>query len=190
MVAVDDGDAAALAELDDACRRAGVAWLRTAAGERTVEVGPLFDARHTGCYACFAAERPGPAGVPSPARAAAWAALIGTEIVHLLSRVGVTSSMSGAVVFDLGDWTQSMVGAYRRPGCLLCLPTRAPSGRPGPGVRVRAVGGVPAARMAQPQGPSGALPVERTRPFSGTTRSTRARRASHSTAGGREPRPA
>ncbi|GID91977.1 nitroreductase family protein [Amorphoplanes digitatis] len=130
VVAVDDGDAAALAELDDACRRAGVAWLRTAAGERTVEVGPLFDARHTGCYACFAAERPGPAGVPSPARAAAWAALIGTEIVHLLSRVGVTSSMSGAVVFDLGDWTQSMVGAYRRPGCLLCLPTRAPADGP------------------------------------------------------------
>jgi SagB-type dehydrogenase family enzyme len=135
VVAVDDGDSAdALAELDEACRRAGIGWLRTAAGERTVEVGPLFDARHTCCYGCFSGGRSGPVGVPSPERAAVWAALTATEVVHLLSRVGLTPALSGATVFDLADWGQSSVGAYRRPGCPRCLPTGLPAQAHGPAV--------------------------------------------------------
>jgi SagB-type dehydrogenase family enzyme len=127
LVAVDDGDTEALAELDEACRRAGIAWLRVASGESTVEVGPLFDARHTCCYRCFAEGRPAPAGEPTPARVAAWAALTATEVVHLLSRVGLTPSVSGCAVFDLDDWTQSAVGAYARPGCPRCVPTDGPA---------------------------------------------------------------
>ena len=127
VVAVDDGDADELAELDEACRRAGISWLRIAAGERTVEVGPLFNARHTCCYGCFAEGRSGPAGAPSPVRVATWAALTATEVVHLLSRVGLTPALSGCTVFDLADWTQSTVGAYRRPGCPRCLPTDLPA---------------------------------------------------------------
>ncbi|HEY0531944.1 MAG TPA: nitroreductase family protein [Actinoplanes sp.] len=127
VVAVDDGNAEALAELDEACRRAGIAWLRTASGEHTVEVGPLFDARHTCCYRCFAEGRPGPQGEPSPARVSAWAALTATEVVHLLSRVGLTPALSGCTVFDLADWTQSAVGAYARPGCPRCVPTDGPA---------------------------------------------------------------
>jgi SagB-type dehydrogenase family enzyme len=127
VVGVDDGDAEALARLDEACRRAGIAWLRTASGARTVEVGPLFDARHTGCYRCFAEGRPGPAGEPSAARLSAWAALAATEIVHLLSRVGLTVTLSGCTVFDLDEWTQSLAGAYGRPGCARCVPTRMPA---------------------------------------------------------------
>jgi len=130
VVAVDDGDAEAMAELDEACRRAGVAWLRTAAGERSVEVGPLFDARHTCCYRCFAEGRSGPAGRPSATRVATWAALTATEVVHLLSRVGLTTSVSGCTVFDLADWTQSSAGAYRRPGCPRCLPMPAQADGP------------------------------------------------------------
>ncbi|MEU8665120.1 hypothetical protein, partial [Actinoplanes philippinensis] len=127
LVAVDDGNAAAMAAVDQACRRSGISWLRTAAGERTAEIGPLFNARYTSCHECFAGHRPHPDGTPSPARAAIWAALTATEIVHLLSRVGSTPSTSGCTVFDLDDWTQSAVGAYRRPGCPQCLPTRAPA---------------------------------------------------------------
>ncbi|MEU7905433.1 SagB/ThcOx family dehydrogenase [Actinoplanes sp. NPDC049118] len=132
VVAVDDGDARALAELDESCRRAGVSWLRTAAGERTVEVGPLFNARHTCCHGCFSAGRSVPAGVPSPLRVATWAALTATEVVHLLSRVGVTPALSGGTVYDLDAWTQSTVGAYRRPGCPRCLPTGLPAQADGP----------------------------------------------------------
>ncbi|WP_067697111.1 hypothetical protein [Actinoplanes awajinensis] len=124
VVAVDDGDAAAMARVDEACRRAGIGWLRTAAGERTAEVGPLFDARYTGCYDCFAG--PFDRGEPSPARVAAWAALITTEIVHLLSRVGQTPSLTGCAVYDLVDWTQSTRSAYRLPGCPVCLPSELP----------------------------------------------------------------
>jgi len=135
VVAVDDGDSAeALAELDENCRRAGVSWLRTAAGERTVEVGPLFNAQHTCCHGCFSEGRAGPAGAPSPARVSTWAALIATEVVHLLSRVGLTPAVSGCTVFDLADWTQSAVGAYRRPGCPRCLPTDLPAPADGPAV--------------------------------------------------------
>ncbi|GIF12923.1 SagB family peptide dehydrogenase [Actinoplanes teichomyceticus] len=130
LVAVDDGNAAAMVAVDRACRRAGISWLRTAAGPRTAEIGPLFNARYTCCYECFAGSGAGPGGVPSRACAAIWAALTATEIVHLLSRVGSTPSTSGCTVFDLADWTQRAVGAYRRPGCPQCLPTRAPA-RPG-----------------------------------------------------------
>ncbi|GAA2850432.1 hypothetical protein Acy02nite_33690 [Actinoplanes cyaneus] len=122
LVAVDDGDAAAMAKVDAACREAGVSWLRTAAGANTAEVGPLFDARYTCCHDCFARNRSGPAGVPSPARAAAWVALAVTETVHLLSRVGQTPSMQVCTVYDLNEWSQLAVGAFRRPGCPVCLP--------------------------------------------------------------------
>lgn len=134
LVVVDDGDAAALEAVDQACRRSGSSWLRTAAGPRTAEVGPLFNARYTCCHECFAASGARPGGAPSPARAAIWAALTATEVVHLLSRVGSTPSTSGCTVFDLADWTQSQVGAYRRPGCPRCLPVRAPArpDRPAP----------------------------------------------------------
>ncbi|MCU7727309.1 hypothetical protein ODJ79_26565 [Actinoplanes sp. KI2] len=127
VIAVDDGDAGAMAAVDRACAEAGTGWLRTAVGSRTVEVGPLFDARYTCCYECFAGGVPGPAGVPSPARLATWAALTTTEAVHLLSRVGQSAATSGCTVFDLADWTQSSIGAYRRPGCPRCLPTAAPA---------------------------------------------------------------
>jgi SagB-type dehydrogenase family enzyme len=127
VIAVDDGNAEALAELDSACARAGISWLRTAIGDRTVELGPLFDARHTCCYRCFAADRSRPAGAPTPARVATWAALVTTEAVHLLSRVGTTRVTSGCTVVDLADWTQARVGAYRQPGCPRCLPTEAPA---------------------------------------------------------------
>ncbi|GLW30281.1 hypothetical protein [Actinoplanes regularis] len=137
LVAVDDGDAAAMARVDEACRRAGIGWLRTAAGERTAEIGPLFDARYTGCYDCFAKARSAPAGVPSPARTATWAALAATEVVHLLSRVGQVPSMSACTSFDLEEWTQSVSGAYRRPGCPTCLPTGAPSAVDGPALAHR-----------------------------------------------------
>lgn len=123
VVAVDDGDAAAMAKVDEACRQAGVGWLRTAAGADTAEVGPLFDARYTGCHDCFSRNRTGPSGEPSKARAAAWAALAATETVHLLSRVGTTPSMQVCTVFDLNEWSQLAVGVYRRPGCPTCLPT-------------------------------------------------------------------
>jgi SagB-type dehydrogenase family enzyme len=118
VVAVDNGDTEAMAELDEACRRAGIAWLRTASGENTVEIGPMFDARHTCCYRCFAEGRPAPAGEPSPA----WAALTATEVVHLLSRAGQTPSTAGCLVFDLERWTQTSDGAYARPGCPRCVP--------------------------------------------------------------------
>lgn len=132
VIGVDDGDAEALTELDDACRRAGISWLRVAAGERTVEVGPLFNARQSCCYGCFAEGRSGPSGVPSPARVAILAALGATEAVHLLSRVGVTPALSGCTVFDLAEWTQSTIGAFRRPGCPRCLPTGLPVQAGGP----------------------------------------------------------
>ncbi|MEU4216693.1 nitroreductase family protein [Actinoplanes sp. NPDC026623] len=135
VVAVDDGNSAeALAELDEICRRAGISWLRTAAGERTVEVGPLFNARHTCCHGCFAEGWSGPSGTPSPLRVSTWAALVATEVVHLLSRVGLTPALSGSTVFDLTDWTQSTAGAYRRPGCPRCLPTGLPAQADGPAV--------------------------------------------------------
>lgn len=118
VVAVDNGDVEAMAALDEACRRAGIAWLRTAAGGHTVEVGPMFDARHTCCYRCFAEGRPTPSGEPSPA----WAALAATEVVHLLARVGQTPSTTGCLVFDLERWTQVPDGAYARPGCPRCVP--------------------------------------------------------------------
>jgi SagB-type dehydrogenase family enzyme len=127
VIAVDDGDADAMAAVDRACAEAGTSWLRTAVGSRTVEVGPLFDARYTCCYECFAGDVPAPAGVPSTARLATWAALTTTEAVHLLSRVGQSSAIAGCTVFDLADWTQTSIGAYRRPGCPRCLPTEAPA---------------------------------------------------------------
>jgi SagB-type dehydrogenase family enzyme len=65
--------------------------------------------------------------VPSPARVATWAALAATEVVHLLSRVGLPSSFSGCTIFDLVGWTQSSIGAYRRPGCPRCLPSGIPA---------------------------------------------------------------
>jgi SagB-type dehydrogenase family enzyme len=127
VVGVDDGNVEALAELDDAGRRAGIAWLRTASGARTAEVGPLFDARHTCCYRCFAEGRTGPSGEPSASRLSAWAGLAATEIVHLLSRVGTTAALSGCAVFDLDEWTQSFAGAYSRPGCARCVPSEMPA---------------------------------------------------------------
>lgn len=123
VIGVDDGDHDALTELDETCRRAGTAWLRTASGTHTVEVGPLFDARHTCCYRCFAEGRPGPQGEPPASGLSAWAALAATEVVHLLSRVGVTPALSGCAVFDLARWTQWIDGAYRRPGCPRCVPS-------------------------------------------------------------------
>jgi SagB-type dehydrogenase family enzyme len=54
--------------------------------------------------------------------------------VHLISRVGQTPAVSGCTVFDLANWTQSTVGAYRRPGCPRCLPTDSPAGADGPAV--------------------------------------------------------
>lgn len=135
VVAVDDGDSAEeLAELGESCRRAGISWLRTAAGERTVEVGPLFNARHTCCHGCFSEGRTGPDGTPSAPRVSVWAALVATEVVHLLSRVGLTPALSGCSVYDLTDWAQSAVGAYRRPGCPRCLPTESPAPADGPAV--------------------------------------------------------
>ncbi|GIF05516.1 hypothetical protein [Actinoplanes siamensis] len=132
VVAVDDGDAAAMAEVDEACRKAGISWLRAAAGADTAEIGPLFDARYTCCHDCFSRNRATPAGVPSPVRAAIWAALVATEVVHLLSRVGQVPSMSVCTVLDLAGWAQRAVAAYRRPGCPVCLPAdpRAELDRP------------------------------------------------------------
>ncbi|BCY08345.1 hypothetical protein L3i22_034330 [Actinoplanes sp. L3-i22] len=132
LVAVDNGDAAAMAEVDAACRAAGTGWLRTAAGTDTAEIGPLFDARYTCCHDCFSRCRPELSGEPTPARAAMWAALAATEVVHLLSRVGQVASMQVCTVYDLAGWSQRAVGAYRRPGCPNCLPTdpRAESDTP------------------------------------------------------------
>ncbi|AEV84087.1 Putative nitroreductase [Actinoplanes sp. SE50] len=124
VVAVDDGN---LAGIDEACRRAGVGWLRTAAGASTAEIGPMFDAGHTSCLRCFAEGRTAPAGEPSPARAAIWAALTATEVVHLLSRVGLAPSTAGCTAYDLDDWSQTSTGAYRRPGCPRCLPGTEPA---------------------------------------------------------------
>jgi SagB-type dehydrogenase family enzyme len=131
VVAVSNGDTEALAELDEVCGKAGINWLHTAVGERTIEVGPLFNARHTCCYRCFAEGRSEPAGEPSAVRVASWAGLTATEVVHLLSRVGQTPAVSGSMMFELVDWTQWMVGAYRRPGCPRCLPTEGPAGADG-----------------------------------------------------------
>ncbi|MFC7479476.1 hypothetical protein ACFQX7_04655 [Luedemannella flava] len=157
VVAVDDGDAGALADLDLACARVGASWLRTAVGDRTVELGPMFNARYTCCYGCFAADGPRSTGRPSPDRVAAWAALATTEVVHLLSRVGT------ARVRRLHRGRPRGLDAvdHRRvpPAGLPSVPARRRGGATRPGPPVRAGGGVRAARVAQPQGPPDALPA-------------------------------
>ncbi|WP_436535063.1 nitroreductase family protein [Actinoplanes sp. HUAS TT8] len=122
VVAVDDGNTTALTEVEEACRKAGIGWLRTAVGADRAEIGPLFDARYSCCYDCFARNRTAPAGEPSAVRAAIWAALAATETVHLLARVGEVPSMQVCTVYDLGEWSRQVIGAYRRPGCPTCLP--------------------------------------------------------------------
>jgi SagB-type dehydrogenase family enzyme len=123
VVAVGEPDGIDPADVAAACERRGLRWLCSAGVDGEIEIGPLFDPVNSACFDCFRAGRPAPTGPAiGPARAAVWAGLLATEVIHVLTRTGLLQSASGCTVTDVETWGQRILGVYRRPGCPRCCP--------------------------------------------------------------------
>lgn len=123
-------DTAQLTALDAQCARLGVAWLRVAVQPEaaTAELGPYFERSETACYQCF---RQVEGAVPSSVRVTRaeaelqtkfWAAMLVTEVLYFLSRIGPLATGLQVKRYDLSNWSVQSLRYPRLPGCLNCRP--------------------------------------------------------------------
>jgi SagB-type dehydrogenase family enzyme len=117
-----------LRDLDDACARTGVPWVRFRVLPTGLELGPRFDRRCTACYQCFACRdtEPDVQGEPAASQQQ-WAAVAAQELFFHVSRVGAAASSRAAsyAKIDFAQWTTRRLPFMRRIGCDVCCPTDA-----------------------------------------------------------------
>ena len=129
LTSAGEDDDRRLESLDEWAASRGVPWLHSAITGGTVLVGPYFDRRHSACFTCFRRARAVAASDqhPSHRRMRMWAALVATEVVYLLGRVGHLISTSGWSELDPQSWSQRTLSLPRLPGCPTCLPMEEPA---------------------------------------------------------------
>ncbi len=110
--------------LDRRSAEAGATWLRLHHRNGILEMGPLFDRRHTPCFACFLAAR----GTGDREDVAAdgdifddlaWAMAAG-EVFNQRARIGTSLASTALATIDLRRWTARQESFARRPECERC----------------------------------------------------------------------
>jgi len=118
-------------EIDHWARDQQVPWLRAVLdrGRSRADIGPFFHPSESPCYRCFArvhlsgdskVERPSP--VRPIGELATFIALLGTELVCRIGRVGDSIGDHSWRRFDLGDVRSTELRFAALPGCARCWP--------------------------------------------------------------------
>jgi hypothetical protein len=124
MLAVLDDPVPGAGELERRCRQHRVPLLRFARPGNQLEIGPLFHADYTACYACFAAgyremARPDGAGAVD-GQQNLHAALVTSEILATLVRLTTPGCFRCLVTVSLPELTRQTLAVVPEPGCPEC----------------------------------------------------------------------
>jgi bacteriocin biosynthesis cyclodehydratase domain-containing protein len=122
-----------LNRLDDQCAALGVRWLRAKLDvERlTAELGPYFERGETACYRCFrngdfqardveSRRQRARSREPDELMRRAWADIVASEAIYLLSRIGPIVTRGTVVPYDLQTWEAQRLPVCRLAGCAPC----------------------------------------------------------------------
>lgn len=113
-----------MAQVDSVCLKSKTPWLRSVCTTDWMEIGPLFEGDETCCYNCFAGGQDQFAGLlpPDSVRECQWISLVALEVVYLVSRICMASSLFGVMRFEFRNWSQTFSKPTVQPGCDRCCP--------------------------------------------------------------------
>lgn len=157
-------DRARLQEIDDACARQHIPWLRASIypAAQSAELGPYFERGETACYRCYARsafplaeeDRAGVADNQHDERldTRLWTNMLVVETIYLLSRISFLATGLNMTRYNLRTWETQRLRLPKLPGCPLCRPASSVMGMIEPAVLFEDAVAFPSRHLLDPKG--------------------------------------